>query len=124
MVLLGDAGRLHHDHRGVATGRRANGYANVVSAAAHISNDSRSHLLGMPVHDRFEANWKVATTDRFWPGAAIADCRRSTDTCDWQFSGRLMGVCCEPPFAEFFEMNRIRCKRSLPDFNLPALWEN
>src|SRR6266705_3491137 len=61
------SGRLHHDHRGVATGGRANGYANVVSAAAHISNDSRSHLLGMPVHDRFEANWKVATTDRFWP---------------------------------------------------------
>jgi hypothetical protein len=25
-------------------------------------------------------------------------------------------VLCKLPFAEFFEKNRIRCKRSLPDF--------
>ena len=50
MALLGDASRLHHDHRGVATGRRANGYANVLSAAAHISNEkalARNNAAGL-----------------------------------------------------------------------------
>ena len=50
MTLLGDAGRLRHDHRGVATGGRANGYANVVSAAAHISNEkalARNNAAGL-----------------------------------------------------------------------------
>ena len=50
MALLGDAGRLHQDHHGAATGGRANGYANVVSAAAHISNEkalARNNAAGL-----------------------------------------------------------------------------
>jgi hypothetical protein len=42
--------------------------------------------------------------------------RLSTHTCLWRFSGPLTGVLCKPPFAEFVEKNRIRCKRSLQDF--------
>jgi hypothetical protein len=38
-----------------------------------------------------------------------------THTSLWRFSGRLAGVLCKPPFAEFVEKIRIRCKRSLPD---------
>jgi hypothetical protein len=40
---------------------------------------------------------------------------QSTHTCRWRFSGRLTGVPCKPPFAEFVEIHRIRCKRSSPD---------
>ena len=50
MALLGDAGRLHQDHHGAATGGRANGYANVVSAAGHISNEkalTRNNAAGL-----------------------------------------------------------------------------
>ena len=39
-----------------------------------------------------------------------------THTCLWRFSGRLAGVLCKPPFAEFVKKNRIRCKQSLQDF--------
>src|SRR5437867_13456952 len=35
----------------------------------------------------------------------------------WRFSGPVTDVLCKLPFAEFFEKNRIRCKRSLPDFH-------
>jgi hypothetical protein len=39
-----------------------------------------------------------------------------THTRRWRFSGPVTDVLCKLPFAEFFEKNRIRCKRSLPDF--------
>ena len=41
----------------------------------------------------------------------------STHTRRWRFSGPVTDVLCKLPFAEFFEKNRIRCKRSLPDFH-------
>jgi hypothetical protein len=44
------------------------------------------------------------------------DGRFSTHTRRWRFSGPVTDVLCKLPFAEFFEKNRIRCKRSLPDF--------
>ena len=37
----------------------------------------------------------------------------STHTCLWRFSGPPTDVLCKLPFAEFVEINRIRCKRSL-----------
>jgi len=45
-----------------------------------------------------------------------ADGHLSTQTRRWRFSVRLAAVLCKPPFAEFVEKNRIRCKRSLQDF--------
>jgi hypothetical protein len=47
----------------------------------------------------------------------------STHTRRWRFSGPVTDVFCKLPFAEFFDKNRIRCKRSLPD-RLPAIWKN
>ena len=44
------------------------------------------------------------------------DGRFSTHTCLWRFFGSLAGVLHKPPFAEFVEKNRIRCKRSLQNF--------
>ena len=40
----------------------------------------------------------------------------STHTRRWRFSGPVTDVLCKLPFAEFFEKNRIRCKRSLQHF--------
>src|SRR3984893_18941754 len=44
------------------------------------------------------------------------DGRFTTHTRRWRFSGPVTDLLCKQPFAEFFEKNRIRCKRSLPDF--------
>jgi hypothetical protein len=41
----------------------------------------------------------------------------STHTRRWRFSGPVTDVLYKLPFAEFFEKNRMRCKRSLPDFH-------
>ena len=42
--------------------------------------------------------------------------RFTTRTRLWRFFGRLAGVLCKPPFADFVKKSRIRCKRSLEDF--------
>ena len=45
------------------------------------------------------------------------DRRFTTHTRRWRFTGPVTDVLCKLPFAEFFEKNRTRCKRSLPDFH-------
>src|SRR5213592_2352063 len=45
-----------------------------------------------------------------------ANGRFTTRTRLWRFFGRLAGVLCKPPFADFVKKSRIRCKRSLQDF--------
>ena len=43
----------------------------------------------------------------------LRDRPESTHTRRWRFSGPLTDVLCKRPFAEFVEINRIRCKESL-----------
>ena len=61
---------------------------------------------------------KAATFDESgtWESKPRTPWRLTTHTRRWRFSGPVTDVLCKLSFAEFFEKNRIRRKRSLADF--------
>jgi hypothetical protein len=84
----------------------------VLSQVLRMTQEARDPNVGsdLPTLDATEQTMSDRSDSHFIQRPS------STHTRRWRFSGPVTDVLCKLPFAEFFEKNRIRCKRSLPDF--------